>query len=482
MTIRRKLLVFIPLLVLLVNLVTFFFFESGKGVQDSYDRMMVRILLYKQSVQTAEDHLQRLYTYLLNPDERTKTDLEHSRSSMQQMKADIAQLEAASPQASSVEGYLNTWSTYLSQEQSALQAASTDSLSAALSDYEEAEQTMAFIREEGISLVNEELDYYQPLYRQIQLETRKIHTLGAALFTVNALLSVVIAIWISRSITVPVSRLVARAQEVAEGKLDLKPVPEPNTDDELGILSDAVDQMAADLLVMMEKEKESLEKDRLVKELELQALQSQINPHFLFNTLNVLSKLALLEGAEQTSDLIVSMSNLLRYNLRSLDQPVTLENELKHVDEYIAIQKARFRDRVQFETDIDKSVLQILVPSLTIQPIIENAFMHGIDHMEQGGVIRLAIRRLGQEVLISIADNGAGMEEETRKSLLELKDKEISRTSTGIGTRNVFKRLALFYGKDDLVEISSEPGKGTEIRFRIPLTEEGGIYVQNINS
>lgn len=482
MTIRRKLLVFIPLLVLLVNLVTFFFFESGKGVQDSYDRMLVRILLYKQSVQTAEDHLQRLYTYLLNPDERTKTDLEHSRSSMQQMRADIAQLEAASPQASSVEGYLNTWSTYLSQEQSALQAASTDSLSAALSDYEEAEQTMAFIREEGISLVNEELDYYQPLYRQIQLETRKIHTLGAALFTVNALLSVVIAIWISRSITVPVSRLVARAQEVAEGKLDPKPVPEPNTDDELGILSDAVDQMAADLLVMMEKEKESLEKDRLVKELELQALQSQINPHFLFNTLNVLSKLALLEGAEQTSDLIVSMSNLLRYNLRSLDQPVTLENELKHVDEYIAIQKARFRDRVQFETDIDKSVLQILVPSLTIQPIIENAFMHGIDHMEQGGVIRLAIRRLGQEVLISIADNGAGMEEETRKSLLELKGKEISRTSTGIGTRNVFKRLALFYGKDDLVEISSEPGKGTEIRFRIPLTEEGGIYVQNINS
>ncbi|WP_426454809.1 sensor histidine kinase [Paenibacillus sp. S-38] len=261
------------------------------------------------------------------------------------------------------------------------------------------------------------------------------------------------------------------AKEIAKG--NLRPEPPPPTGDELGILSGAFQAMLADLTVLIGKEKESLEKDRLLKELELQALQSQINPHFLFNTLNVLSKLALLEGAERTSDLIVSMSNLLRYNLGRLDRPVTLRDELQHLQEYVTIQQARFRDRVRFELQTEEEALQAGVPSLTLQPLVENAFLHGIADLEQGAVIRVAIARTPSDaVSVTVADNGAGMSEEVRQSLLRLEDVPEPKQSTGLGTRNVFKRLALYFGRDDLVTIDSAPGQGTRITLHIPAGKE----------
>ncbi|AFH59820.1 histidine kinase [Paenibacillus caseinilyticus] len=473
MTIRRKLLLFLPLLVLLMNTVTYFLFESGKVVQRSYDEMMSRILLYKQSVQAAETHLSRLYTYLLDPAERNGAALTEARAGLAEARSLLTQASATSPVAPAVNAYTNLLGTLMEQEEAALTAAKPPGpgASTALVAYGEAERTAGFIREEGLHLVDLELSSYQPVYREIREENGRINRLGAAIIAVNTLLSLAAAVWISRSITGPVSRLVAMAREIARG--NLRPEPPPPTGDELGILSDAFQAMLADLAVLIGKEKESLEKDRLLKELELQALQSQINPHFLFNTLNVLSKLALLEGAERTSDLIVSMSNLLRYNLGRLDRPVTLRDELQHLQEYVTIQQARFRDRVRFELEIDEDALQAGVPSLTLQPLVENAFQHGIADLEQGAVIRVTIARLpADEVSITVADNGAGMSEEVRQSLLRLEGVPEPKQSTGLGTRNVFKRLALYYGRDDLVTIESAPDQGTRITLHIPIGKE----------
>lgn len=473
MTIRTKLLVFIPLLVLLVNSVTFFLFESGKIVQMSYGVMMDRILLYNQSAQTAEDNLRLLHAYLLNPGGSGGAELEQAQAKLQELRAGLARSTSSSLQASSLTSYVHMLDTLMEQEQAARAAAEAQGARAALAHYEEAEKTTAYIREEGQRLVDLELGSYRPVYKQIQLETERMNRLGAAVLVINTLMSVVLAVWISRSITGPVSRLVDMAGRMSRGNLDLEPLPPPRrSDDELGLLSAAFGQMSTNLKALIEKDKESLEKDRLVKELELQALQSQINPHFLFNTLNVLSKLALLEGAERTSDLIVSMSNLLRYNLRKLDQPVTLRDELAHVQEYFTIQQARFRDRVRFELDIKPDALQVPVPALTLQPLVENAFVHGIEGMEQGAVIRLEIGHVPEGVRIALSDNGGGMREEVRQALLRLEAGTDNKHSTGLGTRNVFKRLQLFYGRSDLVDIDSEPGKGTTITIVIPSGKE----------
>jgi sensor histidine kinase YesM len=476
-SIRTKLLLFIPLLVLLVHSVAFFLFQSGNTVQRSYGFMMDRILLYNQAVQTAEDDLQSLYESLIRPEGSSTAEMEQARSKLLELQGRLSGAAGASlPYPAQTSSFLHMLETLTEQEHAALAAAAANHSSAALKLYEQAEKTTGFIREEGQRLVELELTAYQPIFRELQQENERMNQVGAAIFAMTTLMSIVIAIWISRSITVPVDKLVQRVRAMSEGKLlhpeeaDSSPI---RSKDELGLLTAAFGDMSTELKERIEKDKEYLEKDRLVKQLELQALQSQMNPHFLFNTLNVLSKLALLEGAERTSDLTVSMSNMLRYNLRKLDQPVTLRDEVAHVQEYFAIQQARFRDRVRFELDIEEAALQVALPPLTLQPLVENAFLHGLEGMERGAILRLDIRQVRDGVRVELSDNGSGMSEAVRQALLRMEAEPERRHSTGLGTRNVFKRLQLYYGRTDLVDIDSEPGQGTRIRMLLPIGKGG---------
>ncbi|WP_027092572.1 sensor histidine kinase [Cohnella thermotolerans] len=478
MTIRRKLLLVIPLLVLLANTVTFFLFRSSSIVQVGYDRMMDRVLSFKQSAQTADQSLQALYAYLLDPGADNRAEAERWRKELKLRREALTQAGMTSSLASAAEGYLRLLDTLAEKESAAQSAASSPSEALAL--YESAEKTAGFIREEGQRLVDLELENDQAVFRRIQEENARMNRLGAAVIVVQTLLGAGLAFWISRSVTEPVGRLVKAAELVSEGRSsdELPPLPPP-AKDELGTLSRALGQMLASLKASAERDKERLEQSRLVKELELRALQSQIHPHFLFNTLNVLSKLALLEGAEKTSDLIVSMSNLIRYRLRKFDEPVTLGDELGHVAEYVKIQQARFRNRVRFETSVDESALAAPIPSLTIQPLVENAFVHGIERMEKDAWIGLTVRREGADAVVEIADNGAGMDEATRAALLDMAFEPetdaagaAGRHSAGLGTRNVFRRLQLFCGREDVAQIRSEPGRGTTVTIRVPLARE----------
>ncbi|MDQ8736810.1 histidine kinase [Paenibacillus sp. LHD-38] len=472
MTIRTKLLLFIPLLVLLVNSVTFFLFQSGKLVQQSYNQMMDRLLLYNESIQTVERNLGALHTYLLNPDDSNYELFLNSLNKLTELRVMLQDHSDASLHSAKLTSYNHMLDTFIEQEEAAFKAVTAETLLTSLDHYEKAEKTAGFIREDEQQLVDLELSIYQPIYKKIQAENKTMYLLGAAVFIINTLLSILLAVWISRSITVPVSRLVSRVKQISKGDLQHNALTYP-AKDELGLLAGAFEQMSGDLLEMIEKVKESLEKDRLVKALELQALQSQINPHFLFNTLNVLSKLSLIEGAEKTSDLIISMSNLLRYNLRNLAHAVTLEDEVEHVKEYFIIQQARFRERIKLEMDIDPSALQQPIPALTLQPIVENAFLHGIERMEKDAVIRLEITQDADGVYISVSDNGNGMSDEVRQALLRLEAETENKQSAGLGTKNVFKRLQLFYGVSGLVSIESKLGEGTKIIIRIPSGKDG---------
>mgnify|MGYP001164633181 CR=1 FL=1 len=477
MSIRTKLLLIIPLLVLLANTVTFFLFQSSTVVQGSYDRMMDRVLSYKQSVLTAEQSLQALYNYLLDPAPEGRAEAERRRGELAQRRDALEQAGHPSALVSAAAGYVRLLDTLVGQEKAALTASSSPA--EALAVYESAETTLAFIREEAQRLVDLELEFDQPVFRRVQEENAKMNRLGAAVIAVQTVLGIALAVWISRSVTEPVGRLVKAAKRVSERRsYDVVPALPPPSKDELGVLSGAFVQMLADLKASAERDRERLEQRRLVKELELQALQSQIRPHFLFNSLNVLSKLALLEGAEKTSDLIVSMSKMFRYQLRNPDEPATLRDELAHVAAYVAIQQARFRNRFRFETAVDESALSAPIPPLTIQPLVENAFVHGIERLEKDAEIRLTVRREGRDAVIEIADNGIGMDETTRQALLRMNYEPAAdaggpaAASTGLGTRNVFRRLQLFSGRDDAVDVRSRPGQGTSITIRVPLKRE----------
>ncbi|BCJ85594.1 sensor histidine kinase [Effusibacillus dendaii] len=209
--------------------------------------------------------------------------------------------------------------------------------------------------------------------------------------------------------------------------------------------------------------------EKTLQETQLRVLQSQINPHFLFNTLNTISRLAYLENAEQTQSVTYSLAKILRYSLRNIDQLVTLKEELEHVTNYLNIQQSRFRDRIQYEQTLELDVESVKIPILCIQPIIENAIVHGFEPQE--GSVKLTLRAftIGHKVVIEISDNGIGMSEENLVSIFSEKETRGGHT-TGIGIKNVHKRIQHCFGPDyGITAINSEMGAGTTVQITIPL-------------
>jgi len=230
-----------------------------------------------------------------------------------------------------------------------------------------------------------------------------------------------------------------------------------------------IKELVAEIKEKAKLEKEIKEYQLLLKESELKRLHNQINPHFLFNTLNTLSKKAYLEDAFETSDLISTVANLLRYNLRSVDENVTLRDELDLVKEYLTILKARFSTRISYDFDIQDGCLDSRVPAFFLQPIVENAFKYGVEPYEEGGIIFIRVFKHEQEIHVSVEDQGAGISKDVIAQVLTDKPKDaIESKSTGIGLRNVVQRLRLFTNLHDVMEIRPAGEKGTVILIKFP--------------
>lgn len=471
MKIRTKLFVFIPLLVLLLNCIAFFIFQSGKKVQESYDVMMQRIFLYKQISLETQENVRFLSSYLIHQDEHNYEQLIKHKKQLETLQHELIERKLEGNDAFTLENYKNMVYVFLDLEQSIIQKLTKQQFTGYADQYNEIEKIASFIREDSQALVDVELSLYQPVYKQMLQHTARMNELGGTLFILTTILSIVFAIWLSRTIVIPIHHLVHVAKKISAGQLDAR-MPRFDGHDEIGLLGKTFQHMIENLRILISKNMEILEKEKLVRELELKALQSQINPHFLFNTLNVISKLAYIEGAEQTSELTVSTSNLLRYNLRKLDQPVTLREEVEHAKEYFAIQKARFRDRVTFQLEVDEGCLDQPIPCLTLQPLIENAFIHGIEGMEEGAKIQLIIEEKRNCIQVTIADNGVGMPYDVQQAIMNA-SYSLTKTghSTGLGLENVLRRLQLFYGVEKILDIKSAPNEGTAIILRLPRRE-----------
>ena len=472
MSIRLKLLICIPLLVLLMSSVSFVLFQSGKNVQESYHLMMNRIMLYKEVSYEVGENMRSLNRFIMQVDTESFPEVEKHLSAVLELRSRLDGMNTIGGSGLPLMNYSHLIDTFVEQAGQMITEIDGQDANSLAGAYIEAEQTQRFIREEAQELVDLELDQYKPIYAEIMSTTAKLNRMGSLLVIAAALLSICMAVWLSSSITGPIRRLVATAKRISKGRMDTK-APERAGNDEISILCRAFNGMIDNIQELMKENIKSAEKDRLVKELELKMLQSQINPHFLFNTLNSIAKLAYLEGAARTSDLTVSVSRLLRYNLQKLDQAVPLREEVEHVNEYINIQRARFRDRIAFEMEIDEEAMDGMVPCLTLQPIFENAFIHGLEQMEEGAILTLSIRYRSGQVEIVISDNGAGMNRETVARLMGSIGQEAPHSSgkgqsTGLGTHNVFKRLHLFFDGQQRIEINSSEGQGTAVLFRLP--------------
>ena len=205
------------------------------------------------------------------------------------------------------------------------------------------------------------------------------------------------------------------------------------------------------------------------KQAKIAALQSQINPHFLFNTLNVISGMARLEEAQTTEKMILALSSLFRYNLKTPEQFVLLAKELNVAADYMYLQQMRFGERIRYELDCKARQELVMVPAFTFQPLVENAIIHGIAPKEEGGSIRIVVRQKENRLRIAIGDDGIGMTEEQLKNRLKTTDAGHG----GIGLGNVYRRITAMYPDGDF-EICSKKDAGTVIVIDIPCREETG--------
>jgi two-component system sensor histidine kinase YesM len=215
----------------------------------------------------------------------------------------------------------------------------------------------------------------------------------------------------------------------------------------------------------------------LQKQADLQAYQSQISPHFLYNMLDAIRGQALEDGSTAASDMIESLSAMMRYVISNKDNMVTLGTEIKSVDNYIKIQQYRFGSRFVYNKyldELDSGHIEMKIPKMTIQPIIENAISHGVEPMISGGEISLTVFNTQSRVIIQVADNGTGMDcerlAEVRRKLLkgEVAAGTESGRGTGIALQNVNARIKLAFGDRFGISVSSTVGMGTSVEISLP--------------
>jgi two-component system, LytTR family, sensor kinase len=204
------------------------------------------------------------------------------------------------------------------------------------------------------------------------------------------------------------------------------------------------------------------EQGRLLMEARLAALTSQINPHFLFNTLNSVSSL-IRTDPNQARIMVMRLSKVLRRLLRKHENFTTLRDELSFIDDYLSIEVVRFGEKLRFEKDVAEDTLDMLVPSMLLQPLVENSIKHGLSSKVEGGAIRIHARRAGAKLYVLVEDDGVGIPESKLATLLD----------SGIGVTNVNERLKVLFGSQYRMWVESQPGQGTQIHIEVPELESG---------
>jgi two-component system sensor histidine kinase YesM len=245
-------------------------------------------------------------------------------------------------------------------------------------------------------------------------------------------------------------------------------LPDPKSHDEIGELTDSYNYMATRQNLLVKRQQETAEELRLS---EIGALQAQINPHFLYNTMDMINWLSQSGEQDKVTHAIQTLSNFYKLTLSRKDPITDLRSEIEHVRLYIELQNMRFEDKIRFNADIPDELMSVRLPKLTLQPIVENSILHGILEKEsQEGIIVIAAWEEDEDAVILISDDGVGMDEAALSSVLSGDNKDA--TGTNIAVSNTHRRLQMLFGRDYGLSYRSAVNEGTEVEIRVPLKEE----------
>lgn len=351
--------------------------------------------------------------------------------------------------------------------------------------YEAATKLYKYISRYIADLNKEQFSVNSVNYTVVYDAFKRFEIIGLIVITLVVFLNLILIVRMVKTLIDPIKKLANVANAVSEGNLDVE-LSDSDTLDETGVLTNVFNKMVVNIREYIERLKESMDKERHMQEKELMMeahlkdaqlkyLQAQINPHFLFNTLNAGAQLAMMEGSERTYEYVQTVADFFRYNVKKQDSTVTLGEEVLLIDNYIEILNVRFSGDIHYSKQIDERLLNTPMPSMILQPIVENAVNHGIREMGDKGHIFLKVYKENSRVMISVKDNGKGMSLDDIDRVLNgtWKYEEHAADNNGIGMDNIIARLKLHSDSERVIDIFSE-GKdmGTEVVINLPLAKD----------
>ncbi len=375
--------------------------------------------------------------------------------------------------------------SYLDQTNETVQAKRGRNVEKYKTSYETENQLYEYINTYIYKLNNLRFKTNSANYQLLLSSMNVLYRLCLIVLIVVYVVGLAVTALLVRNMIRPLTALSNTAHEVAKGNLDVPQLPIV-MDDEVGVVTRSFNQMLESIRENIDQLKESMERQAQMKERELlmeahlkeaqlKFLQAQINPHFLFNSLNAGAQLAMMGDADKTGIFLEKMADFFRYNVRKMEEDAMLWEEIEAVDNYIYILNVRFAGDIVYIREIDEDIENIRIPSMILQPLVENAVQHGIHDCMETGRIVMSIHRNQDMIDITVSDNGAGMTEEMIAKVMEgraVQDEE-NRYSTGIAVHNVIERLKLYYKQEGLMTIESDgPGTGTKVHIVIPMEKE----------
>ena len=378
----------------------------------------------------------------------------------------------------------NMSESYLEITKQAIEAKRGRNVTKVKEGYEESSRIYNYIRTNINSLNTTTFLKNAYNYSTLRSILNYIMIFGIVSLSVVIVLAIGWTVSMTRSLTRPLVKLAKAATEIASGNMEID-FPIVETGDEISSVAKACNKMIGSIRSYIEQTRRNYEREsRMIenelsmkndlKEAQLKYLQAQINPHFLFNSLNAGAQLAMMEGAEKACMFIENMADFFRYNVRKLDNGTTLREELQLVDSYIYILNVRFAGEIRYTKNIDERLIDVDMPGMILQPIIENAVNHGIREMSGDGRIHLQVYGDNSNICMKVTDNGAGIEPDIADRIMQGESvrSQTDRDSAGIGLDNVISRLKCYFEREDVFQIVPIPG-GTEVTIYLPKERNG---------
>ncbi len=433
-------------------------------------------------------------SYLINRSSASLLNYYTLLDDLNQSSQKLPRLRSYDPSRMLLRNINATLKAYMEQADIAIEGKRGRKTEVYVSAYERMGQLSKYLNADIDEVLGIKLKVGSKQYNQAMNQTDAISWFSFFLIAGTLMMGLGLASYMTLAITKPLNKLTNRAERVAKGDFNVDPLT-IKSNDEIEILAEAFNEMLANIRAhigqitlqselentLNEQLMQNLSMKSLLKEAELKRLQAQINPHFLYNTLNAASQLSMIEGADRTSEFIQKIALYFRYMLRKIGQNVTIREELENVETYMYILKTRFGDRINFETQIDERLLDFIMPSTVLQPIVENAYIHGLEDKEGRGQIQVILFEMNERICLEVQDSGKGMTEETLSKLLNAIQQdtlEEQGSRNGIGMQNVVERVKHFSGdskNEDVIRIQSKLGEGTTVQLWLPKIKENRL-------